>query len=103
MQRDSGYIPVVGTGVPSLTTDKVTVTGPPDGVLTARTVGVGGIGLAISPPRVEEAVVGSLGGGSTGTRSEGLAGGGHDTGDGSHGGDEESREVDHFELLRVLW
>lgn len=50
--------------VPSLATDKVAGVPPGDGVAAALQVGVGSVSAAVSPPRVEVAVVGSLGVGS---------------------------------------
>jgi hypothetical protein len=46
--------------VPSLATNKVAGVPPGDGVAAALQVGVGGVSAAVSPPRVEVAVVGSL-------------------------------------------
>ena len=51
-------------GVPALATDKVAGVPPGDGVAAALQVGVGGVSAAVSPPRVEVAVVGSLSAGS---------------------------------------
>lgn len=58
---------LVISGLPSLSTDEVAARLPVHGVCTTGLVGVGDIGTAVGPERVEEAVVSSGAAGSTGT------------------------------------
>lgn len=85
------------TGLPALATDQVAAGSPRDGVFAASEVGVGGGGAVVGPPRVEEAVVGSLGAGGSRALVEGealLGRGGDGAGDDEDDGKKRGK-IDH--------
>jgi hypothetical protein len=97
------------SGVPSLSTDKVTAAAPGHTVASSVTVVVGNLGATIGPPGVVATVVSSSGrGGALAsnkvTRRAGsqVSGGSRDGTGGSNGRSDDRGEGDHFECKNTV-
>ena len=103
-RKTERHIPI-STGVPSLSTDPVTVAGPSGAVLAAGLVGVLDAASTVGPEGEVVAVVGASSRVGVGLTLEEaalageFAGEGEDARDGRGGGEEDGRESNHFDDL----